>query len=290
MARSIEAASRRLGAQGRDEARAGARPEDVVNVRRSAGKRPYEVAHPQVGRPWRSSSTRARVETPSRRCAGPARARTRAHGAVRAVRHPAQHKTVSKLRISPSSESTFAKVPPHLESPCVMDLVVHRCRVSRCALLRDALVAHLVAKAESAFLLGAVLLHDEGACGQGRASRQDPRSDPLGRALGRGRLRRDRRRRRRLAYATTRSRATACERRPSTAPRSRVGRRVCRRGSRRGSAFPSRRSGSHRRDRTAWREARRGASGGGRSRRVVKVPPHAREDRPGRSQNRPERP
>jgi len=34
--------------KGRDEARAGARPEDVVKVRRSAGKRPYEVAHPEV--------------------------------------------------------------------------------------------------------------------------------------------------------------------------------------------------------------------------------------------------
>ena len=34
--------------KGRDEARAGARPEDVVNVRRSSGKRPYEVAHPEV--------------------------------------------------------------------------------------------------------------------------------------------------------------------------------------------------------------------------------------------------
>jgi Rhodopirellula transposase DDE domain len=33
---------------GRDEARAGARREDVVNVRRSSGKRPYEVAHPEV--------------------------------------------------------------------------------------------------------------------------------------------------------------------------------------------------------------------------------------------------
>jgi hypothetical protein len=31
-----------------------------------------------------------------------------------------------------------------------------------------------------------------------------------------------------------------------------------------------------------------GGSRGGRSRRVVKVPPHAREDRPGRSQNQPE--
>jgi hypothetical protein len=34
--------------KGRDEARAGARLDDVVNVRRSAGKRPYEVAHPEV--------------------------------------------------------------------------------------------------------------------------------------------------------------------------------------------------------------------------------------------------
>ncbi len=34
--------------KGRDEARAGARPEDVVNVRRSNGKRPYEAAHPEV--------------------------------------------------------------------------------------------------------------------------------------------------------------------------------------------------------------------------------------------------
>jgi hypothetical protein len=34
--------------KGRDEARAGARRADVVRVRRSAGKRPYEVAHPEV--------------------------------------------------------------------------------------------------------------------------------------------------------------------------------------------------------------------------------------------------
>jgi Rhodopirellula transposase DDE domain len=34
--------------KGRDEARAGARPEDVVNVRRSAGKRPFEVLYPEV--------------------------------------------------------------------------------------------------------------------------------------------------------------------------------------------------------------------------------------------------
>jgi hypothetical protein len=34
--------------KGRDEARAGARPEDVVKVRRSNGKRPYEAAHPEV--------------------------------------------------------------------------------------------------------------------------------------------------------------------------------------------------------------------------------------------------
>jgi hypothetical protein len=34
--------------KGRDEARAGARRGDVVKVRRSTGKRPYEVAHPEV--------------------------------------------------------------------------------------------------------------------------------------------------------------------------------------------------------------------------------------------------
>jgi DDE family transposase len=34
--------------KGRDEVRAGARPEDVVNVRRSAGPRPYDVAYPEV--------------------------------------------------------------------------------------------------------------------------------------------------------------------------------------------------------------------------------------------------
>ena len=34
--------------KGRDEVRAGAVPEDVVNVRRSTGKRPYEVANPEV--------------------------------------------------------------------------------------------------------------------------------------------------------------------------------------------------------------------------------------------------
>lgn len=34
--------------KGRDEARAGARPSDVVKVRRSTGKRPYEAANPDV--------------------------------------------------------------------------------------------------------------------------------------------------------------------------------------------------------------------------------------------------
>src|SRR5579863_8840578 len=65
--------------KGRDEARAGASPEDVVKVRRSAGKRPYEGAHPEV---WpaleklvdrcRRAATRA-SRTPRR--AGRARAR-----------------------------------------------------------------------------------------------------------------------------------------------------------------------------------------------------------------------
>ena len=44
--------------KGRDEARAGARPEDFVNIRRSSGKRPYEVAHPEVWPAIKSSSIR----------------------------------------------------------------------------------------------------------------------------------------------------------------------------------------------------------------------------------------
>jgi hypothetical protein len=34
--------------KGRDEVRAGARSDDVVKVRRSTGKRPFEVVHPEV--------------------------------------------------------------------------------------------------------------------------------------------------------------------------------------------------------------------------------------------------
>src|SRR5262245_14119841 len=34
--------------KGRDEARGGAQPDDVGNVRRTSGKRPFEVAHPEV--------------------------------------------------------------------------------------------------------------------------------------------------------------------------------------------------------------------------------------------------
>jgi Rhodopirellula transposase DDE domain len=34
--------------KGRDEARAGARPDDVIRERRSTGKRPYEATHPEV--------------------------------------------------------------------------------------------------------------------------------------------------------------------------------------------------------------------------------------------------
>ena len=55
--------------KGRDEARAGARPEDVVKVRRSSGKRPYEIAHPAV---WPAleklvdPSTRGDPESPLR--------------------------------------------------------------------------------------------------------------------------------------------------------------------------------------------------------------------------------
>src|SRR3990172_2904388 len=55
--------------KGRDEARAGARPEDVVKVRRSAGKRPFEILRPEV---WPAlerlvdPSTRGDPESPLR--------------------------------------------------------------------------------------------------------------------------------------------------------------------------------------------------------------------------------
>ena len=84
--------------KGRDEARAGARSEDVVKVRRSAGKRPYEVAHPEV---WPALEklidpiTRGDPESPLRwTCKS-----THALAAELFVRHGIRlsYKTVSKL-------------------------------------------------------------------------------------------------------------------------------------------------------------------------------------------------
>ncbi len=84
--------------KGRDEARAGATPQDVVKVRRSAGKRPYEVAHPEV---WPALEklvdpiTRGDPESPLRwTCKS-----THALSAELLVRHGIRlsHKTVAKL-------------------------------------------------------------------------------------------------------------------------------------------------------------------------------------------------
>jgi transposase len=84
--------------KGRDEARAGARPADVVRVRRSAGKRPYEVAHPEV---WPALEklvdpiTRGDPESPLRwTCKS-----THALSAELFVQHGVQisYKTVAKL-------------------------------------------------------------------------------------------------------------------------------------------------------------------------------------------------
>jgi hypothetical protein len=84
--------------KGRDEARRGATPEDVVKVRRSAGKRPYEVAHPEV---WPALEnlidpiTRGDPESPLRwTCKS-----THALSAELFVRHGIRisHKTVAKL-------------------------------------------------------------------------------------------------------------------------------------------------------------------------------------------------
>jgi transposase len=84
--------------KGRDEARAGAKREDVVKVRRSAGKRPYEVAHPEV---WPALEklvdpiTRGDPESPLRwTCKS-----THALAAELLARHGIRitHKTVAKL-------------------------------------------------------------------------------------------------------------------------------------------------------------------------------------------------
>jgi hypothetical protein len=84
--------------KGRDEARRGAAPEDVVKVRRSAGKRPYEAAHPEV---WPALEklvdpiTRGDPESPLRwTCKS-----THALSAELFMRHGIRlsHKTVAKL-------------------------------------------------------------------------------------------------------------------------------------------------------------------------------------------------
>lgn len=84
--------------KGRDEARSGAKPEDVVKVRRSAGKRPFEVVHPLV---WPSLEklvdpiTRGDPESPLRwTCKS-----TRALSAELLAQHDIQisYKTVGKL-------------------------------------------------------------------------------------------------------------------------------------------------------------------------------------------------
>ncbi len=84
--------------KGRDEARAGATPQDVVKVRRSSGKRPYEAAHPEV---WPALETlvdpitRGDPESPLRwTCKS-----THALAAELFVRHGIRisHKTVAKL-------------------------------------------------------------------------------------------------------------------------------------------------------------------------------------------------
>ena len=83
--------------KGRDEARRGATPEDVVKVRRSVGKRPYEVAHPEVWPALENLNpiTRGDPESPLRwTCKS-----THALSAELLVRHGIRisHKTVAKL-------------------------------------------------------------------------------------------------------------------------------------------------------------------------------------------------
>src|SRR5881275_1277792 len=83
--------------KGRDEARAGARPDDVVRVRRSGGKRPYEVVHPEV---WPALEklvdplTRGDPESPLRWTCKSTRTLS---GALTAAGHPAGERTVAAL-------------------------------------------------------------------------------------------------------------------------------------------------------------------------------------------------
>jgi hypothetical protein len=63
--------------KGRDEARAGAVPSDVVKIRRSSGTRSYEASHPEVWEKLESWSIRSRAATPNRRAVELARARQR---------------------------------------------------------------------------------------------------------------------------------------------------------------------------------------------------------------------
>jgi hypothetical protein len=92
--------------KGRDEARSGAPPEDVVKVRRSAGKRPYEVHIPRCGRRWRiiDPITRGDPESPLRwTCKS-----THALSAELFVRHGIRisHQTVAKLLREEASTAT----------------------------------------------------------------------------------------------------------------------------------------------------------------------------------------
>ena len=96
--------------KGRDEARRGATPEDVVKVRRSAGKRPYEVAHPEV---WPALEnlidpiTRGDPESPLRwTCKN-----THALSAELFVRHGIRisHKTVGQAAARPRLQLAGAK-------------------------------------------------------------------------------------------------------------------------------------------------------------------------------------
>ena len=78
--------------KGRDEARRGATPEDVVKVRRSAGKRPYEVAHPEV---WPALDVQEHARVVRR--------------AVRAARHPDQPQDGGQAAARPRLQLAGAK-------------------------------------------------------------------------------------------------------------------------------------------------------------------------------------
>ena len=96
--------------KGRDEARAGATAQDVVKVRRSAGKRPYEVAHPEVWPALEKLVDPTDARRPGVAAAVDVQEHARAvRRAVRAARHPAQRQDGGQAAARPRLQPAGAE-------------------------------------------------------------------------------------------------------------------------------------------------------------------------------------